>query len=479
MNAQQIQLKQAAKIAVIAMLLLLLGAFRFYKERMLFIDAAHICFRLLNYKTFVIEEHRYGSFITQLVPLIGQKLHLSLKAILIAYSASFNLFYLAIVCLLLFRYKQYSLAVLMALYYVLFVSDAYYWTNNEVHQGTAWMFLFFAVAFRNAEKQPAVLLQVLSFIILAALAIFTHPLVMISIIFLWGYFFINKEQWPYSRSSSVLFSALLVMIVLLKYFVSRVSHGYDSGKIDLATQLNPTGIWHALKAPMTKTFFHDCIYNYWLILLIFLTGIVILIKERKWPLLLWTLLFTIGFYTLMALTYGNSLYDRHTLFYMESEWMSFSLILAAPFVFNFLPCLQARNAAWLLAFIFIVRFTYILEAAPVFTARIAFIERGLQQMRKKGLTKLVLIKENNSLDDKLLMAWGLPDESLMASVMDGDRPARTFTEMPPEQLAKGVPKDHKTMIASFQLVNEKLNRKYFPIDTTGAYQIMTWETFNK
>lgn len=460
------------------MTLLLIGAFWFYKERMLFIDAVHICFRLLNYKTFVIEEHRYGSFITQMVPLIGEKLHLSLRTILIAYSASFNLFYLAVILLLVFRYKQYSMAILMALYYVLFVSDAYYWTNNEVHQGTAWMFLFFAVAFHNAALQRSILLQLVSFLLLGALAIFTHPLVMISILFLWGYFLLNREQWPYKRLSSILFTTLLVCIVAFKFYVSK-SRGYDSGKMEQALQMNPRSIWQAIEGPMTKVFLHDCLHNYWLVLIIAFTGVVVLLKQRKWLLLTWTLLFAIGFFTLMALTYGGSLYDRHTLFYMESEWMSFSLILAAPFVFNFLPRLQARSAAWLLVFIFIVRFTYILEASPVFAARITYIEQGLKQMRKKGLTKLVLIKENNDLDNKLLMSWGLPDESLMASVIDGDKPALTYTEMPPEQLAKGVPHDNKTMIASFQLVNDKLNRIYFPLDTTGAYQIMTWEVFNR
>ena len=478
MNETGANLKSAAKVSIIAMAVLLAGAFYFFKERILFIDAAHICFRLLNYKTFVIEEHRYGSFITQMVPLIGLRLHVSLKAILIAYSVSFNLFYFIVAILLVYRYRQYGMAILMALYYTLFVSDAYFWTNNEVHQGTAWMFLFLAVAFYNAGKHRPLFLQLLAFILLAVLAVFTHPLVMISVLFLWGYLYINKEQWPFGRLETVGFSLLLLVIAGLKFYVSQ-SPGYDSGKMEQAIHMNLDSIWQALKSPMTKKFFHDCIYNYWLVILITIAGIGTLSLQRKWLLLCWTLLAALSFYILMGLTYGYSLYDRHTQFYMESEWMSLSIILAAPFVFNLLPSLKQQSATWLLFFIFIVRFIYIGKSAPLFTERISFVEQGLQQMRKKGLTKVVLVKENSEIEDKLLMDWGLPDESLMTSVIDGDRPALTYTQLPADQLTKGVPKDAQTMIACFQLVKEKLNTSYFPIDTSRPYVIMSYETFYK
>ncbi|MGN6567146.1 MAG: hypothetical protein ACTHJ0_04300, partial [Flavipsychrobacter sp.] len=455
MKVQPSQLKPTAQIAVAVMVILLTGAFIFYKERMLFIDAPHICFRLLNYKTFVIEEHRYGSFITQMVPLIGERLHWSLKTILVAYSASFNLFYLIVALLVVFRCKQYGMAILMALYYTLFVSDAYYWTNNEVHQGTAWMFLFFAVAFYNASRRRPIILQLIPFLLLGSLAVFTHPLVMISAIFLWGYLLLNKDQWPYTGMQTILYSILLLAIIAIKFYMSQEA-GYDSGKMEQAMHVNLRGIWMAIKSPMTKTFLHDCITNYWLVPLITLAGMVALIRQKKWLPLCWTLLMAAVFVILMGLTYGNSEYDRHTRFYMESEWMSLSIIVAAPFVFNFLPGLKWPAGSIFLVIIFIVRLIYIGISAQVFTDRIVFIEQSLKQMRKKNLTKVVLIKQNSLIDDKLLMDWGLPDESLFASILDGDKPALTYCELPPEQLGKGVPKDRTTMIACFQLVNDKL-----------------------
>jgi len=477
MNETGSNLRSAAKVSITAMAVLLAGAFYFFKERMLFIDAAHICFRLLNNKTFNIEEHRYGSFITQMVPLIGLKLHLSLRAILLAYSVSFNLFYFIIILFLVYRYRQYGMAILMAFYYTLFVSDAYFWTNNEVHQGVAWMFLFFAVSFHKAANHQGKVSQFFIFLILAALAIFTHPLIMISTFFLWGYLYINKEQWPYNNAQTILYSLLLIIIVIVKLYTSNGA-SYDGNKLQQTMHIDLHSIKNAMQNPMLQTFLHYCLYNYWLAILVAIAGLATLVKQGKWLLLIWTVLAAAAFILLMSLTYIGA-YDRHVQFYMESEWMTLSIIMATPFVFNFLPLLRPNKAVWLLFSIFLVRFIYISMAAPAFTERVSFVEQGLQQMRKRGLTKVVLVKENSEIEDKLLMDWGLPDESLMASVMDGDRPALTYTQMPADQLAKGVPKDTKTMIASFQLISDGLNTTYFPIDTLRPYTILSYENFYK
>ncbi len=65
-------------VAAIGALLLL--SLVFYRERMLFIDAPHILFRISNNGALQITEHRYGSFITQLFPLAGSWLHLPLPS---------------------------------------------------------------------------------------------------------------------------------------------------------------------------------------------------------------------------------------------------------------------------------------------------------------------------------------------------------------------------------------------------------------
>lgn len=141
------------QIAIGVLIILGLLAIYSYQERMLFLDPCWIVFNIINTKTYCIAEHRYGAFITQSFPLIGMYLRLSLKAILILYSASFYIFYLGAAIVMGQVWKQKWAAVLLAIYLVLFVSDGYYWPNNEVHQGIAWMLLFFALYVHKSNKE--------------------------------------------------------------------------------------------------------------------------------------------------------------------------------------------------------------------------------------------------------------------------------------------------------------------------------------
>jgi hypothetical protein len=104
-------------------LLLLIGSVVFYKERMLFIDPGWVVFNILNKSSVLIAEYRYGALATQVVPLIAGWLQLPLSVILMLYSASFYVFYLVVVLLLVLRYRQWGFALLLGLYFSLFVSD--------------------------------------------------------------------------------------------------------------------------------------------------------------------------------------------------------------------------------------------------------------------------------------------------------------------------------------------------------------------
>ncbi|MFI5196881.1 MAG: hypothetical protein ACHQD8_07305, partial [Chitinophagales bacterium] len=93
METEQLVLKKLAKISLAAMgVLFVLGAI-FYKERVLFADASFILFAIINDNHFAIQVERYGSFITQLFPYLGQKLHLPLNTLMFLYGISFNLFF--------------------------------------------------------------------------------------------------------------------------------------------------------------------------------------------------------------------------------------------------------------------------------------------------------------------------------------------------------------------------------------------------
>ena len=61
---EKASLKVAARATPLVILALLVMAVVFFRERMLYIDAPHMLFRIINDGHMHIEEHRYGSFIS-------------------------------------------------------------------------------------------------------------------------------------------------------------------------------------------------------------------------------------------------------------------------------------------------------------------------------------------------------------------------------------------------------------------------------
>ena len=428
MDASQHPLKNISRIALAAMGALFVVAIIYYKERSLFADAAFVIFHIINEKNLVIQENRYGSFVTQMFPDLGQKLHLSVKTILVLYGISFNLFYFS-VSAILYKLKQYYFVILMALYYFLFFSESFIWIS-EIPQGIAWMFLLFGVTLYLWNKKANILLLSLSFILFAALALFSHFVIAIPFIFLWVYFIIEKNNWPFSKGISILLSSLIVFVIIVKFLLSGGQHGPESSQLYGVTHFSLKDVIESFTKPVVQMFFYRCLVNYWPGTLVFIIGIAALIKNRQRTLAIWTIASTLGYIIIMGLTYGN-LDSSTRLFHIESEWTSIGIIIAAPFVFTFLPKLKSTTAAWLLAGIFIIRFIYIISFFPPFTARNNMKEQLLSQMRKKGIKKLALINDEH-LRAIAILDWALPYESVLMSSVDGDKPQLTFLFVNPD-----------------------------------------------
>jgi len=473
-NNSQISLRKLSGIATAVLSVLLIAAICFYKQRILFVDPAFIAFSILNQHSFLIIEYRYGAFITQMVPLLSSFLHLSLKNILLAYSVSFNLFYLIVALLLCYRYKQFGLAILMAFYFTLFVSDAYFWTNNEVHQGISWMFLCFGSTMYMAQKQKKTLLFV-PFILFSFLAIFSHFLVIIPFSFLWFFFWIGKNNWPFSKQTSVILTLVWIIVFIVKYYLGFNSW-YDGGRLHNATHFNLHDIILSITSDHAKKFISLIFTAYWLVILLFAAGIVALLKDKKYILASLTAAYCLGYFIALSLTFGG--FGKELLFYMESEWMGLGIIAATPFVYSFLPRLKLSSALPLLSAIFLIRLVYIACAAPAFINRIKFIEAAEQKMTEKGYTKII-IKRDSRTAQTLIMDWGAPVESLFFSAIKNDKPQLTFAVVPQEELSK-VPRDNKTFLSCFSPLNDsELNKEYFHFDTTRPYKILSYDELMK
>lgn len=459
--------KQWANVALLAQCALLLFSLIFYRERMLFSDAPHVLFRIINSGQLQIAEHRYGSFITQIFPLAGVKLHLSIFILMLLYSAGFNIVFLAAsyICYKIFR--RYDLCVLAGLYYTLFVSDTFFWTNNEVHQGVAWLLMAYAVYMHHTGNRY--LRYVLS-AALFALAIWTHPLVMLPAIFLYGFYLIDNRI---AVSPSTIIGVVLLLGLAYIKFYQGAHHGYDSGKIELVTELKGDKIKHLFSSPQLRSFVKNCLTNYWLFVLISMAGLTVLIWQKKYLLMSYTVVAVMGYLFLLFITYWEVDGLR---FYMESEYMPLTIIACAPFIYYTLPVLKNKQSVWLLAFTFVVRLAYILQSSANFTARVALLDKIDRQMQRKHITKLILTHPSDAVNTTLLMNWGTPVESVVLSSLQQNRNQTSFIIEDDNQLKAFNTASKDTLLGCFEKVPvNAINKAYFRIDTATTYTTMSYD----
>lgn len=463
--------KRGAMLALSAMSVLLIWALVFYKERMVLCDESYIFFRIVNEQKLQIQQFRYGAFITQMFPLIAAKLHIPLKQALMLYSVSFNLFYLA-VAFIVFRLREYKLVILMSFYYLLMTSDSFFWTNNEVYQGIAWMFLFYAIILR-AGKTNKLFIAILSTIVLGGLAMVSHPLVAIPFIYLWGFYIINGKEWPFNIRISLLLSVLVVLLAIGRAFISAKYAGYDSEIIHNVAVPDADKIKTIMHGQFFRELLRNTKHNYWILPLLFIAGVISMLRNKKFLLTIWTLIFCFGYFAIVCLTF-----EGYLAFYTESELMPGIILATAAFVFFTVPGIKKELALALLVLIFINRLYIIHRSSYIFKERHHFINSILYKMKQKNISKLALIKPFRNADPRLKLDWGLPAETIIASALAEQQPQRQFLIRTADQLWDFLPRnDNKVLMSCYDnLGYDKLNPLYFRPDT-AAYTVMPVDSF--
>jgi len=467
-------LKKPAIVAIAAMAVLLAGAVVFYPARMLFADASFITFNILDLHRFYIQEHRFGSFITQLVPWLGQKYHWPLKTILIGYSASFNVFYL-LVSLLLYRMRQYSLVLLHALYYFLLVTESYYWTNNEIHQAVSWMFLAFAIHVKRKNGEMGNGAYYALFPLLAFLAVFTHFVVILPIVFL---FVCDALAAAKNKRVQITSAVILAVIIGVKMMMS-LNQPYDGSALHGVTHFSIKDVVLTFTTPVVKMFVLRCFTLYWPALVIATLGVSALYKTGQKKQMTWVVTCAVGYVIVMGLTYGG--YDRHfALYHIESEWASLGIILGAPFIFSWLSAQKLKTAIVIVSTLLVIRIAYIAGSAERFIIRNDFKSYVLGKMRARGIYRFA-IYNNDSISKLMGLDWALAEETLFMSSLQGDKPLRTFRLVGRDEAQTLADMQQKAGV-SFKftwLTPKDLDAFYFPTDSSRPYTILSWEEFNK
>ncbi len=464
-------MKAAALITPLVLLVLLVMSLIFFKERMLYIDAPHMLFRIINDGRFHIEEHRYGSFISQLFPWIGIRLHIPLMGLMILYSAGFYIFYLSVALLLVYKFRNYGLAILLGLYFTLFVSDTYYWPNNEVHQGIAWLTFTFGVNYFAAERRWPFPVRLVLFFGSFFLSIWTHPLVMLAAVYLWFFYVADRKLFSSTRVQMVLFSVILIVLAGVKFY-QGMQHGYDSSKIEVLTGFDIHRLRSIFSSPQFRFFKDGISGRYLLFSVLFITGLISLLANKRYLLFAWTILFATGYVALICVTY----WDFTLRSFMESEYMPLVIICCAPFVYYVIPMMRPKLCVAAIAVVYFIRIAFIVVAAGPFSNRVAMMERINEKMKQKQLTKVIITSPFPPIIDSVLISkWGAPVESMFLSKLRGETPQRTFIFLDSQEMMSFHTAARDTLLGAWEkraAVN--INPAYCSIDTSVQYSVLTY-----
>lgn len=174
--------KSIYKGGFIAYLALIILAFVFYKERIIYADSAFHLFFLIKNGSFEIQAARFGTLLTQILPLICIKLGTPLKAVVISYSLNYilNNFICYVLCGSVF--KNYRYALILLLFNTMILTDTFYNIQSEIIQGMPMAIALLAYMTIKDVKSMAWYAYPLLLIALAIVA-FIHPLAFFVVLF--------------------------------------------------------------------------------------------------------------------------------------------------------------------------------------------------------------------------------------------------------------------------------------------------------
>jgi len=476
MTGTNVALKAGARVAIWVMVGLLVLSAVFYKEKVLFGDGSYLLFNIINKGKLEVQWGRYGSVVSQFLPYLAVKLSLPIRIVGLLYAVGFNAFYL-LVTAICYWCRQYALAILAALYFTLFFSDSFYWVS-EVPQAVGFLFITLSILLWCGARKVSVIVAYPVFFFFSFITISTHFVVIIPFVFLWVYYLLGTQNWFFSKQRTIVLSLLLIVVVIFR-FVTVSGKAGENSHLHNVTHFSIKDILFSFVSPVVTTFYYHLLTIYWPILFVFAAGMYSLVKKKGKHIAGWTMLTCVGYIIIMGLTYGDYK-GEFALFHIESEWGALSVVMAAAFVFEYLDRQKTKTVVLLLLAIFGVRVGYICRSAKVFGERNELKNVLLHKMKEKGFSKVALY-ENKKLSDQLILDWTLPEELMLGSAMNGDRPQLTcrFVRTADTAALKDSNMSDRVSFDFANIPNSELNARYFAIDTSTPYVLLTYEALMK
>ena len=441
-------------------LVLLIASIYFYLERTVFLDISfHLFF--LTKGDFAIQNSRFIAFLTQLFPLSGMALGLSLKPIMLLYSSAFVI--VPFLYFLLIRYivKDRDLSLIVVLSTFWLVSDTFFWIQSELPQGMWAMVLYFALFHKSLlQDQPNIWYQ--SFLSLIAFFLaFAHPLLIFPILYCFAFFGLKYKRTQFFWSQLVIYFSILIIKQL---FFKAAYDSQAMGGLSSFKSLFPNYFTIDTNVQFLKYLIND----YYLLLLGAIAVIAFYIKSKNWFQLLNYLIFSAFFLLLINVTYAGRNPEK---FYIENLYLPLGMMLLFPLVLDVFKTIKREAVLTaLISIVFIVRMIDIYSISGQYTDRVTYLESISDKLNEKKLDKLII--PASTVDNKLLkMNWGFPYEMWLLSTMKTGKTQSVVLENEANELSWTMERKDAFITNWGVFDYPKLNPRYFILpDSTQSYR---------
>lgn len=461
------KLKKYCLLAVIGYLILCVLAWIYYQERTVILDASFHLFSILKDQYFAIQVHRFGAFITQVLPLIGSLIDLSLSTLMKLYSFGFVGFNLLTFLFLAFVLREYKMALVLFFSDFVLTTHSFFWIQSELLQGLTYIYLFFGLVSYLKNKnysfeRPWWLMPLMGTLLLTIA--FIHPLIVIPFLFVLTFSWIDGTiSVEDSRRYGMMFlSFWLIKTILFKSPYDNTAFGGLTHFVERFP--------HYLSVPSLGDFGSYLIEDYY-VLTIFYLGINVfyLLQMKKKKALLFNG-FVIGYCLLIHISYPEGAEQ----FYLESFYRVLGLFVSIAVVFDVLLFCKIRVVVFGLILLFTLRIWEIQDTSTIYTARLDYIKSLVENAEELNQK---MIYYNHELDQKtLMMTWGLSYEVWLYSTAFTDQ-SRSIVALDNPTSVQWAMSSKDVLITRWRVLDyEELAQPYFNLrDTTSHYVLMTMQ----
>lgn len=353
-------------------------------------------FRMVNDEKIIAEGGRYLHILPQFIPWLMVKLKAPLYLIMITFSCMYLLILYLVFWLIGKGFGQKNIAYVFLFLLLISVNETFFDIITETKYSLALACLF--LAYLESEQKQHYWIG----IIILFCGFYTHP------IFAVYCFIILIFKGFFMPSKMVLHFALIGFIIMLckAYFSGPTAYEKDlvSAMFEHPSQLFKNSFIHTYFDGLLKTQF---IILFGLSILIF----GMLIKLKKWPLLVVYLATVFSLYFILAIVYSKG--DSHMM--IQKTLFVFHFLLLLPFLLieSFLPKRVNYCFNLLLMIGSIWALIGITNTAKKYTERTQALTQFMRSLPSSS--DKFLINESQINHEVIMGTWALPHESILIS----------------------------------------------------------------